>query len=84
MALFVLALFPQFVRPDGGSVAFQVMTLATVLNAIGLMVNGVVIVAASRLGANVSKRRSLGRWPQYLLGTVFVGLALRLAFERGR
>ncbi len=32
MALFVLALFPQFVRPDGGSVAAQILVLATVLN----------------------------------------------------
>lgn len=84
MALFVLALFPQFVRTDAGSVALQVMTLATVLNAIGLIVNGIVIVAASRVGASVYKRRSLGRWPQYLLGTVFASLALKLAFERGR
>ena len=37
MALFVLALFPQFVRPEAGSVALQIMMLATVLNAIGLV-----------------------------------------------
>ena len=35
MALFVLALFPQFVA-RAGSVALQIMVLATVLNAIGL------------------------------------------------
>src|ERR1041385_6616945 len=50
MALFVLALFPQFVRPEAGSVALQIMMLATVLNAIGLVVNGVVILTSSRLG----------------------------------
>src|SRR6478672_8623678 len=42
MALFVLALFPQFVQPEAGSVAVQIMVLATVLNLIGLMVNGAV------------------------------------------
>jgi threonine/homoserine/homoserine lactone efflux protein len=84
MALFVLALFPQFVRTEDGAVALQVMTLATVLNAIGLVVNGIVIVVASRVGASVFSRGSLGRWPQYLLGTVFGGLALRLAFEGKR
>src|SRR5271163_1456695 len=69
MALFVLALFPQFVRTDVGSVALQVMTLATVLNAIGLVVNGFVIAVASRIGARLFKQGSFGRWPQYLLGT---------------
>src|SRR3984893_18075343 len=34
MALFVLALFPQFMRPEAGSVALQIMALATVLNLI--------------------------------------------------
>ena len=34
MALFVLALFPQFVQPEAGSVALQIMVLATVLNLI--------------------------------------------------
>src|SRR5712664_2139740 len=36
MALFVLALFPQFVNPEAGSVALQIMVLASVLNLIGL------------------------------------------------
>jgi threonine/homoserine/homoserine lactone efflux protein len=84
MALFVLALFPQFVQADAGSVALQVMTLATVLNAIGLLVNGIVIAVASRLGAGVIRTGRLGRWPQYLLGTVFGALALRLAFDGKR
>ena len=44
MALFVLALFPQFVRPDAGNVALQIMLLATVLNLIGLIVNGAVLL----------------------------------------
>jgi threonine/homoserine/homoserine lactone efflux protein len=79
MALFVLALFPQFVDANAGSVGLQIMVLATMLNLIGLIVNGAVIVATSRLRrfAVVS-----GRWaklPSYFLATVLAGLALRLA-----
>lgn len=84
MALFVLALFPQFVRPDAGSVAMQIMVLATVLNLIGVLVNGAVIVMASRLGRVFSGRSRFSRLPQYLLGTVFAGLALRLALDSRR
>ncbi|MBZ9709965.1 LysE family translocator [Mesorhizobium sp. B2-1-8] len=80
MALFVLALFPQFVRPEAGSVAAQILVLATVLNLIGLMINGLVILTASRIGAALSKRTRFQRAPQILLGTVFTGLAARLAF----
>lgn len=84
MALFVLALFPQFVRPEAGSVATQIVLLATVLNLIGLIVNGAVILMASRLGRLFS---GSGRWrrvPNYLLGTVFAGLAVRLAVDARR
>ncbi len=84
MALFVLALFPQFVRPDIGSVALQILLLATVLNAIGLVVNGVVIMTASRVGRAFLGRSRFRRLPQFLLGTVFAGLALRLAFDGRR
>lgn len=79
MALFVLALFPQFVRPQDGAVAFQILTLATVLNFIGLIVNGVVILSASQLSQRWAGRRHRSRTPQYLLASVFTGLAVRLA-----
>ncbi|UVK56061.1 LysE family translocator [Mesorhizobium sp. AR02] len=79
MALFVLALFPQFVRPETGSVAGQILLLATVLNLIGLLVNGLVILTASRIGAALSRQTRFQQAPQILLGTVFAGLAARLA-----
>jgi threonine/homoserine/homoserine lactone efflux protein len=82
MALFVLALFPQFVSLEDGNVPLQILTLATVLNAIGLVVNGIVILSASRLSQRWSRRRSASRLPQYLLGSVFAGLAVRLAVVR--
>ena len=79
MALFVLALFPQFVRPEEGAVAAQILVLATVLNAIGLVVNGAVILFASRMTRVLGAGRRRSRIPQYLLGSVFAGLAVRLA-----
>lgn len=80
MALFVLALFPQFVSPEAGSVALQILVLATVLNAIGLVVNGGVILAVAQLRGLGRRTRPI-RWPNHLLGTVFAGLAARLAFD---
>lgn len=81
MALFVLALFPQFVQPEAGSVGLQILVLATVLNAIGLVVNGTVIMGASRLGRAFAGSGRFRRLPQYFLGAVFAGLAVRLAVD---
>ncbi len=79
MALFVLALFPQFVDPKSGSMAAQMLLLATVLNGIGLLVNGSVILVGSHLRARLSGFRRFPKLPQYLLATVFTALACRLA-----
>ena len=84
MALFVLALFPQFVKPETGNVALQIMLLATVLNAFGIVVNGAVILTAAGLGRAFSAQGRWRRMPQILLGTVFAGLALRLALDEKR
>ncbi len=84
MAIFVLALFPQFVTTETGSVAVQIMVLATVLNLIGFFVNGAVILAARRASAMLSENSKIKNLSQYILGTVFAGLAARLAFDTQR
>jgi threonine/homoserine/homoserine lactone efflux protein len=84
MAIFVLAFFPQFVIPEVGPVAVQIMVLATILNLIGFFVNGAVILAASRASAMLSGNNKIKNLSQYILGTVFAGLAARLAFDTQR
>jgi threonine/homoserine/homoserine lactone efflux protein len=79
MALFMLALLPQFLKPEAGSIALQVMALATILNLMGLITNGLVILTASRLGHALARRPHLARLPQKLMGVVFGALAVRLA-----
>ncbi len=79
VALFVLALFPQFVDPAHGSLLLQMIVLATALNGIGFLVNGAVVMLGSRIQRSLSGFRRFPRLPQYLLATVFAGLAARLA-----
>ncbi|MQB45580.1 LysE family translocator [Rhizobium sp. ICMP 5592] len=79
MVLFVLALFPQFVSPEGESMIGQMLLLATILNGIGFVVNGSVIVVGSHIRARLVGFSRFPKLPQYLLATVFAGLACRLA-----
>jgi threonine/homoserine/homoserine lactone efflux protein len=79
MALFMLALLPQFLKPEAGSLLLQVVVLASILNLTGLIANGIVILTASKLGRAIASRPHLALWPQRVLGVVFGGLALRLA-----
>ncbi len=79
MALFVLALFPQFIEPNGSSLMIQMLVLATVLNGIGFLVNATVILLGSNIRQRLTTVSRFPKLPQYLLATVFAGLACRLA-----
>jgi threonine/homoserine/homoserine lactone efflux protein len=81
MVLFMLALLPQFIKPEAGNVALQILVLATVLNAIGLVVNGAVILLAKRIRHRMIGGGQRARLSHYLLASVFAGLACRLAFS---
>ncbi|MBA8820942.1 amino acid transporter [Ochrobactrum sp. P6BS-III] len=79
MALFVLALFPQFTSPASGSIVLQMLGLATILNVIGFAVNGSVILIVGRAKRGIKLPPKFARLPNYFLATVFAGLASRLA-----
>ncbi|GAA3095069.1 LysE family translocator [Rhizobium viscosum] len=81
MALFVIALFPQFVHAEGGSIGVQMLVLASVLNGIGLVVNGAVILLGSQIRSRLGSMRRFPKLPQYMLAGVFTGLACRLAWQ---
>lgn len=82
VALFFIALFPQFMIPDPDTALAQAMVFASVLNLVGLFVNGAIILAAGRFGAFLARRPGFVRWQNRLLGGLFAALALRLAFDR--
>jgi len=84
VALFFLALFPQFVDPARGSSFGQILVLASVLNLIGFAVNGAVILAAGRFAEWLGRRPGVARFQRWFMGTIFGGLALRLAIDTGR
>ena len=82
VALFFLALFPQFMRPDPDTAVWQALILAMVLSTAGGIVNGGIALVAGRLGEWLSRRPAFVRWQNRLLGGVFAAMALRLAFDK--
>jgi threonine/homoserine/homoserine lactone efflux protein len=59
----------------------QMLVLATILNAIGFVVNGTVILLGSQIRSRLSSVCRFPKLPQYMLATVFTGLACRLALQ---
>jgi threonine/homoserine/homoserine lactone efflux protein len=71
VALFFLALFPQFIDPAAGAVGMQILVLALILNGVGFFVNMTVTFLAGSVSLASPNARFFGKWSQYFLGTVF-------------
>ena len=82
--LFVLAFIPQFVDPNAGPVLLQFLVFGAIISLGGFLINGAVGVFAGGAGRVLTGSPKVGRILGYLSGTIFAGLAVRLAIlERG-
>lgn len=79
VALFFLALLPQFVDPAAGSVPVQLFTLGVVMAMLGLSVDLLYALGAGSVGAWTRGRLNLQRSQRYLSGLVYLGLGVATA-----
>jgi threonine/homoserine/homoserine lactone efflux protein len=84
VALFFLAFLPQFVHPERGSVALQLVVLGCLFNCSGTLVNVAVAYLTSSAGRWLSARGRAERIFRWLTASVFIGLGLRLALSDRR
>lgn len=82
VAIFMLALVPQFVDPERGSVLLQFLIFGTILNIGGTLINGIIGMFAGRVSGVLAKNKRVARGLQYATSSVFFGLAAKLAFDR--
>lgn len=82
VAIFMLALVPQFVDPSKGSILVQFLIFGTILNIGGTVINAVIGTFAGGIGGFLARNTKAAQLLQYLTGFVFLGLAARLAFDR--
>ncbi len=81
-ALFFLAFLPQFVRPANGAVTWQLFELGGVEVAMSIVYTGLIALAAGSVGRWLSRHPGIGRWQGKVIGTIYVGLGLRLAAQQ--
>lgn len=79
VALFFLALFPQFVHRGAGPAWLQVLILGALFTAIGLASDSAYAVGSGRLRARLLARRRRLPW-QRMTGVLYIGLGLWAAF----
>jgi threonine/homoserine/homoserine lactone efflux protein len=75
VALFFLALFPQFIHRGAGPAWLQVLILGALFAAIGLASDSAYAVGSGRLRARLQSRRPRLPWGR-LTGLLYIGLGL--------
>jgi threonine/homoserine/homoserine lactone efflux protein len=79
IALFFVALFPQFVDPQRGAAAGQVLVLGAIFVTVALAVDLLIATAAGTIGGWLARRPSFARWQRRLTGSVYLGLGAATA-----
>jgi threonine/homoserine/homoserine lactone efflux protein len=83
-ALFFLAFLPQFVDPDAGYVAAQLVFFGLVFVALGLVTDSLYALAAGTAGGWLRSSRFFVGARRWVSGTVFIGLGLATALSGSR
>lgn len=78
-ALFFLALFPQFVHRDQGSVLGQTLTLGGIFLVIALLSDGTYAMLSGTLGGWLRERAGFARAQRHVSGVIYVGLGVTAA-----
>jgi threonine/homoserine/homoserine lactone efflux protein len=82
VALFFLALLPQFVAAETPNKALALALLGLIFAANSLLVIVPVAWLAGSLGDRLLRADGASRWLDRALGLLFIGLAVRLALQR--
>ena len=78
VSIFFLAFLPQFVSPDRGSVAIQMMVLGALFICVTLLVFGAIAAVAGILGERLSRSETAQRNLNRVASVVFGALAIKL------
>ena len=79
VSIFFLAFLPQFADPQRGSISLQMIALGGVFILATILVFGSVALIGGALGDWLNRSERAQRIMNWVAGTVFVGLALKLA-----
>ena len=81
VALFFLAFLPQFIHPEKGNAALQILLLGLWFNFSGTIVNIIVAMLFGKLGNWLADKVAFIKWQNKITGLLLVGLGIKVALS---
>ncbi|MGL5091842.1 MAG: LysE family translocator [Aeromonas sobria] len=81
VALFFLAFVPQFIAPDAPDKAFAFILLGCIFNLNGMIWCHLLVFSTAYARNKVKLPARIGRWLNRGIGTLFIGLGIKLASD---
>jgi len=81
VALFFLAFVPQFIAPDAPDKALAFILLGCIFNLNGMIWCHLLVFSTAYARNKVKLPARIGRWLNRGIGTLFVGLGIKLASD---
>jgi len=82
VALFYIALLPQFIDAHDPSPVKHLVSLGVVGNMVGILTSITYVFLAARMTSALRRNRAISAWLTKAMGVLFVGLGLKLATEK--
>lgn len=80
-SLFFLSFLPQFVHPGQGSTLIQFLILGLVFVMLSVIYTSTLAAGIQAIGRAVKRISWLGRWSGKIVGTIYIALGLKVAFQ---
>ncbi|NHN25409.1 LysE family translocator [Flavobacterium jejuense] len=84
MAVFYLSFFPQFIKPEYGSILSQSFQLGIIQIIISFSINFLIVISAARIATWFSKKPIWLRIQKWFMASVLTGLAVKMALAKAK
>ena len=82
VALFYLALLPQFINAHDPNPLKHLIALGVIGNMVGIATSITYVFLAARMTSALRRNQAISYWLTKTMGALFVGLGLKLATEK--